>query len=130
MITSTDAALSRLPGRSASGRALRDTVVISRRNLRRILRTPQLLAFSSLLPISFTLLFRYVLGGAVHTGGERYIDYMLPTMLVLSTMFGATGAIAMAVDVTGGMVDRSVPFPSHVRSCSPAEPWPTSGERR
>jgi ABC-2 type transport system permease protein/oleandomycin transport system permease protein len=85
---------------------LRDTLVVSRRNLRHIIRTPQLLAFASLLPISFTLLFRYVLGGAVHTHGQRYIDYMLPTMLVLSTMFGATGAIAMAVDITGGMIER------------------------
>lgn len=95
-----------VPRRSSPRSLLRDTVVISRRNLRRIIRTPQLLAFSSLLPISFTLLFRYVLGGAVHTHGEHYIDYMLPTMLVLSTMFGATGAIAMAVDVMGGMVER------------------------
>ena len=104
--TTIEASIAVVAPRRSPRSALQDTLVISRRNLRHIIRTPQLLAFSSLLPISFTLLFRYVLGGAVHTQGQHYIDFMLPTMLVLSTMFGATGAIAMAVDVTGGMIER------------------------
>jgi ABC-2 type transport system permease protein/oleandomycin transport system permease protein len=91
--------------RLAHDSAVRDTLVISRRNLRRIARTPQLLAFSSLLPVVFTLLFYYVFGGAVHTAGH-YIDYLVPTMLILSTLFGATTAIAMTIDVKEGMIER------------------------
>ncbi len=90
----------------ASTAVIRDTVIMSKRNLRRISRTPQLLAFSSVLPISFTLMFYYVFGGSVHLPGQTYVDYLVPTMLVLSPLFGATTAIAMAVDMTGGMIER------------------------
>lgn len=85
---------------------IRDTLTMSRRNLRRVLRTPQLLGFSTALPISFTLLFHYVFGGAVHIPGQTYVDYLIPTMLVLGPLFGATTAIAMAEDMTGGMIER------------------------
>lgn len=91
---------------SVTRSAVRDAVVISQRNLRRIVRTPQLLMLSSLLPILFTLLFRYVFGGAIHPPGQTYIDYLIPTMLILSTLFGATTATAMAVDMSSGMLDR------------------------
>jgi ABC-2 type transport system permease protein/oleandomycin transport system permease protein len=86
--------------------ALVDTFTMSKRNLRRISRTPQLVAFSSVLPISFTLMFRYVFGGSIRIPHITYVDYLIPTMLVLSTLFGATTAIAMAVDMNGGMIDR------------------------
>jgi ABC-2 type transport system permease protein/oleandomycin transport system permease protein len=88
------------------GGAFADTLTMARRNLRRVSRTPQLIAFSSVLPISFTLMFRYVFGGSVHIRGISYVDYLIPTMLVLSTLFGATTAVAMAVDMNGGMIDR------------------------
>jgi ABC transporter DrrB family efflux protein len=85
---------------------VRDATVMSKRNLRRISRTPQLLAFSSVLPISFTLMFFYVFDGSVRIPGQAYIDYLVPTMLVLSPLFGATTAIAMAEDMVGGTIDR------------------------
>jgi ABC transporter DrrB family efflux protein len=107
MTTATGTAAADVIDASPASRSeARDALVISKRNLRRIVRTPQLLAFSSLLPISFTLLFRYVLGGAVHTGGLSYVDYLVPTMLILAPLFGATTAIAMANDLSTGMVDR------------------------
>jgi ABC-2 type transport system permease protein/oleandomycin transport system permease protein len=101
--TSPSEAASAYRGFSA---VIRDSVTMSKRNLRLIRRTPQLLGFSSALPISFTLLFFYVFGGAVRIPGQTYIDYLIPTMLVLSPLFGATTAIAMAVDMTGGMIER------------------------
>jgi ABC-2 type transport system permease protein/oleandomycin transport system permease protein len=97
-----DAIATRAPGSAV----IRDTLIMSRRNLRRVMRTPELLVFSSALPISFTLLFHYVFGGAVHIPGLTYVDYLIPTMLVLSPLFGATTAIAMAEDMTGGMIER------------------------
>src|SRR6516162_451180 len=92
--------------RPARGSAITDTIIMSKRNLRRISRTPQLVAFSSVLPISFTLMFRYVFGGSIRIPHITYVDYLIPTMLVLATLFGATTAIAMAVDMNGGMIDR------------------------
>ncbi len=37
-----------------------DALVIARRNLTRIARTPQLLVFATIQPVMFVLLFRYV----------------------------------------------------------------------
>ena len=47
------------------GRLGRDTWVMTRRNLLRYVRLPQLLAFSIVQPIMFLLLFTYVFGGAI-----------------------------------------------------------------
>jgi ABC transporter DrrB family efflux protein len=85
---------------------LADTAVITGRNLRRIRRTPRLLAVSSVQPVLFVLLFRYVFGGAIHAPGASYIDYLLPGILVTATLFGATTSVAMATDLAGGMIDR------------------------
>ena len=50
------------------GSQMRDTRVIVKRNLLRIIRLPQLLFFSSVQPIIFLLLFTYVFGGAITSG--------------------------------------------------------------
>ena len=60
------------------GAALTDGLTVARRNLLRILRTPQLVFFSTIQPIMFVLLFNYVFGGAIIRGGGKYIDYLLP----------------------------------------------------
>ena len=83
-----------------------DTLIMSRRNLRRIRRTPQLVAAASFLPISFTLMVFYVFGGSVHIPHQTYVDYLIPAMLVLTPLFGGTTAVAMALDMTGGMIER------------------------
>lgn len=85
---------------------LHDTVVVTRRNLKRIVRTPSLLAASSVQPILFVLLFRYVFGGSIHVPGVNYIDYLLPGVFITTCLFGATTAVAMATDLQGGMIDR------------------------
>ena len=58
--------------------SLDDTLIITVRNLRRYLRLPQLVFFSSIQPIMFLLLFNYVFGGALggstHVPGGKYID--------------------------------------------------------
>jgi len=87
--------------------ALSDIAVITRRNLKRIARTPRLLAVSSIQPVMFVLLFRYVFGGAIHVpGGGSYINYLVPAILLQATLFGATTAVAMSTDLAGGMIDR------------------------
>lgn len=92
-------------------RTLHDSRVITVRNLRRYLRVPQLLFFSSVQPIMFLLLFNYVFGGslgqAVVVPGGEYIDYLLPGILVQVVMFGGvqTG-IGLADDMGRGIIDR------------------------
>jgi len=85
---------------------LTDVSVVTVRNLRRILRTPRLLYFASIQPIIFLALFRYVFGGAIHVPGYTYADYLLPGLIVEATLFGATTAVALATDLSSGLVDR------------------------
>jgi ABC-2 type transport system permease protein len=62
------------------------------------------------------LLFVYVFGGGLNTGG-KYVDYVVPGLLVLCAGFGAgTTAVAVATDMTNGIVDRFRSMP--VRSSS------------
>lgn len=86
---------------------LQDILVITRRNLLRYLRIPQLVIFSSIQPVMFVLLFAFVFGGAINTPGTDYIDYLIPGIIVQTVIFGAmqTG-IGLADDLSRGMIDR------------------------
>ncbi len=87
--------------------ALIDIGGITRRNLLRIIRTPRLLVFSSIQPVMFVLLFRYVFAGAIHAPGGSYVDYLMPGIFVQTALFGgASTAVGLATDLQGGMVDR------------------------
>lgn len=89
----------------------RDTVIITKRNLNRYVRLPRLLFFSIIQPIMFIVLFNYVFGGAlistIHVPGGKYIDYLLPGILIQLVMFGGvqTG-IGLAEDMSKGIIDR------------------------
>ena len=85
---------------------LADVGIVTMRNVKRIVRTPRLLYFASIQPVIFLILFRYVFGGAIRTPGYTYADYLLPGLLVEATLFGATTAVALATDLSGGLVDR------------------------
>lgn len=81
---------------------------VTGRNLRRLVRVPTLIAFATVQPVLFVLLFTYAFGGAIHPPGVgRYIDYALPGIWVLSIAFGASQTgVAIADDLTTGMIDR------------------------
>jgi ABC transporter DrrB family efflux protein len=102
-LSTTVAAAPRSPGHF-----LTDTVVIAKRNLTKVMRTPQLIFFNSVQPIMFTLLFRYVFGGSIPMPPPwRYVDYLIPGIIVQTSLFGGAGtAIAMAEDIKGGIIDR------------------------
>jgi|SoiMethySBSTD1v2_1073268.scaffolds.fasta_scaffold491048_2 ABC-2 type transport system permease protein len=102
--TAPDAVITSLP----RGAALVDGLTVARRNVLRILRTPQLVFFSTIQPIMFVLLFNYVFGGAIDpTGGGNYIDYLLPGIMIQTVSFGATStAIGLATDMGTGIMDR------------------------
>jgi ABC transporter DrrB family efflux protein len=93
---------------SGPGWLLANTVTVTGRNLRRLMRVPTLIAFATVQPVLFVLLFTYAWGGAIHPPGvHRYIDYALPGIWVLSIAFGASQTgVAIADDLTTGMFDR------------------------
>ena len=83
-----------------------DSGVMIMRCLRRSLRDPEAFFTALMLPIVLMLLFVYVFGGALSTGG-KYVDYVVPGLIVLCAGFGAgTTAVAVATDMTSGIVDR------------------------
>jgi ABC transporter DrrB family efflux protein len=87
--------------------ALRDIGGITKRNLLRILRTPQLMFVSILQPTIILLLFRFVLGGAIHIPGVDYVDYVVPGIFLEAVLIGGmTTALALAQDLQAGMIDR------------------------
>jgi ABC-2 type transport system permease protein len=79
-----------------SGRCLR----LSRRNLEAVLT-------ALMLPIMLMLLFVYLFGGAIETGTDKYVTYVVPGLLLLCAGYGASvTAVSVSHDMTGGIVDR------------------------
>jgi ABC transporter DrrB family efflux protein len=87
--------------------ALGDGWVVTKRNLIKIKRMPDLLIFSTLQPIMFVLLFRYVFGGSINVPGVNYREYLMAGIFTQTVAFGAgiTG-IGLADDLQKGVVDR------------------------
>ena len=84
-----------------------DTAIMTWRNIIRYRRAPELLIFSTISPVMFVLLFNYVFGGAIPTGDLAYIDFLMPGILIQTTIFGATQTgTGLAEDLQKGMVDR------------------------
>jgi ABC transporter DrrB family efflux protein len=94
--------------RVAPASPLANVATIAGRNLRRLVRVPTLIAFATVQPILFVVLFSSVFGGAVEPPGVvHYIDYLLPGLFVLSIGFGASQTgVAIAEDLASGMIDR------------------------
>jgi ABC-2 type transport system permease protein len=87
---------------------LSDSVVITRRNLIKVKRVPDLIVFATLSPIMFVLLFRYVFGGAINVPGDvSYAEFLLPGIFAQTVIFGSTvtGA-SIAEDLQKGLIDR------------------------
>jgi ABC transporter DrrB family efflux protein len=94
------------------GRQLRwgvaDTVTMTRRNLSIWLKVPAFIAFTVIQPVMFTLLFRYVFGGAIATGARGgYVDFLLPGVIGQTAAFTSFGtAISLATELKKGSIDR------------------------
>ena len=87
--------------------ALRDTTVLTKRSLRHVLRSPDTIVTTAITPIAMLLLFVYVFGGAIDTGGGDYVDYLLPGVLLVTVASGiAYTAYRLFTDVSGGLFER------------------------
>jgi ABC-2 type transport system permease protein len=76
------------------------------RSLRHSVRSLDALLTAIMLPVAILLMFVYVFGGAIQTDG-RYVDYVVPGIIVLCAGFGSAGtAMAVALDMTTGVIDR------------------------
>ncbi len=84
-----------------------DTVTMVQRSLRHIkVEIDQLLSLT-LQPIMFVVLFRYVFGGAIATGGLSYINFLMAGIFVQTSAFGSTvTGVGIASDMQQGIMDR------------------------
>jgi ABC transporter DrrB family efflux protein len=88
-------------------RLVTDTLIIAERNLIRLPRKPELLIAFTVQPIMFLLLFRYVFGGAIQTGGIPYAEFLIPGIIVQNIAFGGfVTALGLNEDVHKGLIDR------------------------
>ncbi|MGH9107560.1 MAG: ABC transporter permease [Acidimicrobiales bacterium] len=94
--------------------ALEDSAVITKRNLIVWWRQPAFIVFTVVQPVMFTLLFRYVFGGAINVnlpGG--YVDYLIPGVIAQTAGFASfSTAIGLAREVQRGGIDRVRSMPS------------------
>src|SRR4029450_11157335 len=111
-MTTTPVTVAGTDGRRHRAPALRPVpaaLAIVGRNLTALRRVPRLLIFSTIQPVVFLLLFRYVFGGGVSTSllGVPYVDYLMPGVFVQTSVFGAIGAaIGLATDLQTGLLER------------------------
>ena len=91
---------------------LHDTNALLGRSLRHILRSPDTIITTAITPIAMLLMFVYVFGGAIDTGGVKYVNYLLPGILLITVASGvAYTALRLFTDVSGGIFERFQSMP-------------------
>lgn len=90
------------------------TLSVAKRSILKFVRTPQLIVLGTLQGALFLLIFRYVFGGAIQSGGLDYVHFLVPGFITTTILFSGQGAaIGAAEDLEQGFVDRlrSLPVP-------------------
>jgi len=88
--------------------SIQDALVIMKRQLMQLIRVPEVLLFSTIQPVMFVLLFRYVFGGSIQTGQPGgYVQLLMPGIFVQTVAFTLAGtAVGLAADMQKGLIDR------------------------
>ena len=88
--------------------AIKDSLIITKRQLLQLARVPEVLIFSTIQPVMFVLLFRYVFGGSIETGQPGgYVQLLMPGIFVQTVAFTlAATASGLAEDMKKGLIDR------------------------
>jgi ABC-2 type transport system permease protein len=97
-----------------STRFFGDTALLTGRSLRHIMRSPDTIITTTIMPIAFMLLFVYVFGGAISagSGSARYVQYLLPGILVITIASGISyTAYRLFLDMQSGIFERFQSMP-------------------
>jgi ABC-2 type transport system permease protein len=97
-------------------RFLGNTAALTGRSLTHILRSPDTIITTAIMPIAFLLLFVYVFGGAIDTGSGaghgNYVNYLLPGILLITIASGISyTAYRLFLDMQGGIFERFQSMP-------------------
>jgi len=86
--------------------AVDDSFTMIGRSLRTLTRSIDTLLLTAVLPVMILLMFGYVFGGAINAG-TRYINYVVPGVILLCAGYGASvTAISVTNDLVKGVIDR------------------------
>src|SRR5512138_1313981 len=86
---------------------LSDMSVMLGRSMRHIFRSMDTIITVTIMPIMFMLLFVYVFGGAIQTGTDNYVNYLLPGILLMAIASGiAYTAYRLFMDMQRGIFER------------------------
>jgi ABC-2 type transport system permease protein len=89
-----------------------DTAVLTGRTLRHVTRSPDTIITTVVTPIAIMLLFVYVFGGAIDTGSDSYVTYLLPGILLITIASGVSyTALRLFTDLQGGIFERFQSLP-------------------
>jgi ABC-2 type transport system permease protein len=89
-----------------------DTTVLLGRSLRHITRSLDTIITTTIIPIAFLLLFVYVFGGAIKTGTDKYVNYLLPGILLITIASGISyTAFRLFQDMQSGIFERFQSMP-------------------
>jgi ABC-2 type transport system permease protein len=84
-----------------------DMGVMLGRSMRHIFRSMDTIITVTIMPIAFMLLFVYVFGGAIKTGTDNYVNYLLPGILLIAIASGiAYTAYRLFMDMQSGIFER------------------------
>lgn len=92
---------------SALNYAFTDVRTQTGRVLKHTARNPSTLIMTILLPLIVLLLFNYGFGGALNTHGVKYINYVVPGIILMGAGYSASAtATAVNSDMSEGIIDR------------------------
>ena len=84
-----------------------DTAVLTGRTLRHVTRSMDTIITTAVTPIAMMLLFVYVLGGAINSGSDNYVTYLLPGILIITIASGISyTAYRLFLDMQSGIFER------------------------
>jgi len=84
-----------------------DLDVMLGRSMRHISRSMDTIVTVCITPIAMMLLFVYVFGGAIQTGTDNYVNYLLPGILLIAIASGISyTAFRLFTDVQRGIFER------------------------
>jgi ABC-2 type transport system permease protein len=84
-----------------------DTSVLLGRSLRHITRSADTIITTAITPVAIMLMFVFVLGGAIDTGTDSYVTYLLPGIMLIAIASGiAYTAARLFGDMRTGIFER------------------------
>jgi ABC-2 type transport system permease protein len=89
-----------------------DAAVLTGRSLKHVTRSLDTIITTAITPVAIMLLFVYVFGGAIKSGSDSYVNYMLPGILLITIASGISyTAYRLFTDIQAGIFERFQSMP-------------------